>query len=313
MQKNDKILITGCQGMVGSALIKELRQLGYENVVGIDRDDCDLIDTNKTNILFAKIKPDYVFHIAAKVGGIYANDTQSAEFIYENLMIQCNVIHTAYIERVKKLIFCGSICIYPKLSPQPIKEECLLSGALEKTNIGYALAKITGVIMCQMYRKQHGCNFISVMPSNLYGPDDNFKLMDAHVLPTLIRKFHTAKINNNKSVEVWGTGIAKREFLYVKDAAQALIFLMNNYNDESPINIGTGKITSIKELAEIIKDVVKYDGEIVWNTEYTDGVLERTADISKISTLGWEAKIGLREGIEKTYQWYIYNYDFARR
>jgi GDP-L-fucose synthase len=252
-------------------------------------------------------KPEYVFLAAAKVGGIYANSTYPAEFIYDNLMIECNVIHASYQNKVRKLLFLGSSCIYPKLSPQPIKEEYLLSGYLEPTNEAYAIAKISGIELCKFYREQYGCDFISVMPTNLYGPNDNFHPENSHVLPALIRKFHEAKINNYDKVVVWGTGKARREFLYVDDLAEACIFLMKEYSGETHLNIGTGMDLEIKELAEIIKNIVNYKGEIVYDFLKPDGTPQKLLDVSKINKIGWKAKTDLLDGITKTYQWYVNN------
>lgn len=313
MQENEKILVTGGQGMSGAAVVKELVNLGYWNVVSVDRRECDLTNSNMVMDLFARLCPVYVFHLAAKVGGIHINDIKSGEFIYENLMMECNVIEASRIYGVKKLIFCGSACIYPKECPQPIKEEYLLTNYLEKTNIGYALAKIAGVIMCQMYRKQYGCNFISAMPTNLYGERDNFRLEDSHVMPALFNKFHYAKWRKKPTVTVWGTGTARREFLYVKDLAQALIFLMNTYDESDPINVGTGEDISIKELVELVKEITEYDGEIVWDSSYPDGTPVRRLDVTKINNLGWKAKVSLGEGMRKTYDWFFDNYKIVRK
>jgi GDP-L-fucose synthase len=313
MRTESKILVTGGEGMAGGAVTHRLRQVGYKNILSVDKDDCDLRNTEKVNAFFEKHRPEYVFHIAAKVGGIHANDNQSADFIYENLMMECNVIEAARKYEVKKLLFCGSACIYPKFAPQPIEEASLLSSSLEETNIGYAVAKIAGVIMCRMYRKQYGCNFISVMPTNLYGVGDNFHLMDSHVMPALIRKFYDAKMTNKSEVEVWGTGDPRREFLNVDDLADALVFLMLHYDGAEQINVGTGKDIPIKELVQIIKDVVGYEGMVVWNTTYPDGVYERRLDVSKINSLGWYAIVDLKEGIKATYDWFMSNYDFIRK
>jgi GDP-L-fucose synthase len=312
MEKNSRILVTGCQGMAGWALIRDLKIQRYTNVTGIDRVDCDLLYRDRVDVLFRLLKPEYVFHVAAKVGGIYANNTQSADFTYENLMIQNNVMEAAKDNYIKKLIFCGSACIYPKHAPQPIKEEYLLSGPLEETNKGYAIAKIAGVIMTQMYRKQYGCNFISAMPTNLYGIGDNFHPTDSHVMPALIRKFHDAKLFDKHYVEVWGTGTPKREFLYIDDLAQGLIFLMNNYDGEQHINIGTGKDIPITDLVSIIKNTIGFTGETRWSGSL-DGVLERRLDVTKINELGWKAKMPLEEGIAKTYRWYVNAYDSIRK
>jgi len=313
MNKNDKILITGAKGMVGPALVAELKRNGYDNFIAVGKTECDLMKEGQVNTLFNLIHPDYVFHLAARVGGIHANDVKSGEFIYQNLMIQCNVIEAARVHKVKKLIFCGSACIYPKSCPQPIKESYLLTGRLEKTNIGYALAKITGSVMCQLYRKQYGCNFITVMPTNLYGEGDNFHLTDSHVIPGLFNKFYNAKIKNEPTVEVWGTGIAKREFLYVGDFVKALIFLMNNYDDGSIINVGSGVDITIKDLANLIKSISGYEGAIVWDVNYPDGTRKRRLDVSKINELGWKTGTEFKEGLQKTYKWFVENYNSIRR
>lgn len=313
MENDSIILVTGCQGMTGSAVVRTLLEMGYKNVVGIDRNDCDLTIQDQVWKMFNKVHPDYVFHIAAKVGGINANNTQSADFIYENLMMQCNVIETSRLLSVKKLIFCGSACIYPKDTPMPIKEEYLLTGKMEQTNVAYAIAKIAGVIATQMYRKQYGCNFISAMPTNLYGIGDNFHLQDSHVLPALLRKFHEAKISNSPTVEIWGTGNPKREFLYVDDLADALIFLMNNYNGTSHINVGTGVDIPIREVIIMIANIVGYEGSVTWNTSYPDGVYERRLDVTEINGLGWKAKVNLLEGLTRTYDWFLKNYNYIRK
>jgi GDP-L-fucose synthase len=312
MNKDSRILVTGCQGMAGWALIRNLQKNGYSNVTGIDRVDCDLMYADRIQTLFRVIKPEYVFHVAAKVGGIFANDMKSADFTYENLMMQCNVIEAAKNNLVKKLLFCGSACIYPKHAPNPIPEEALLTGPLEETNKGYAIAKIAGVVMTQMYRKQYGCHFISAMPTNLYGIGDNFHATDSHVMPALLRRFHEAKIFDRPHVEVWGTGKPKREFLYIDDLAEGLIFLMTNYDEVQHINIGTGSDIPVTELVQIIKDTTGYRGEVKW-TGSLDGVLERRLDVTKINTLGWTAKTSLTEGIQKTYRWFINSYDTLRK
>jgi GDP-L-fucose synthase len=312
MNKDSRILVTGCQGMAGWALIRNLQVNGYTNVTGIDRVDCDLLYPDRVQTLFRLLKPEYIFHVAAKVGGIYANNTQSADFTYENLMIQCNVMEAAKDTFVKKLLFCGSACIYPKGAQNPITEEALLTGPLEETNKGYAVAKIAGVIMTQMYRKQYGCHFISAMPTNLYGIGDNFHPTDSHVMPALLRKFHEAKIFGRPEVEVWGTGKPRREFLYIDDFASGLVFLMNNYDEEQHINIGTGVDIPIYDLVNIIKETTGYEGEVKW-TGSLDGVLERRLDVSKINGLGWTAKMPLVNGINKTYRWFINSYDTLRK
>ena len=309
MESNSKILVTGADGMAGSAVVRELRKQGYNNIVAVDRREYNLIDTISVRNLFSKENPEYVFHIAAKVGGIQANNTQSADFIYENLMMQCNVIETTQMYQVKKLLFCGSACIYPKTTPMPIKEEYLLTGLLEETNKAYAIAKIAGVIMCQMYRKQYGCNFIAAMPTNLYGPGDNFNLNNSHVMPALLRKFYEA----SEKVEIWGSGKPRREFLYVDDLANALVFLMNKYNQPEPINVGTGIDVSIMELVELIKTTIGYKGQVVYNSDYPDGVFERRLDVSKLYNLGWVANTSLSVGVKQTWDWFIKNKDTIRR
>lgn len=313
MEKDALVLVTGAAGMGGSAVMLELIRQGFTGVMPIDKDVCDLTDTNQVNTLFSLLKPDYIFHLAAKVGGINANNTQSADFTYQNLMMECNVLQAAKLFKVKKLIFCGSACIYPKDTKMPIKEEYFLSGKLEETNKGYAIAKIAGVILCQMYRKQYGCDFISAMPTNLYGPRDNFHLTDSHVLPALLRKFHDAKIQNSPSVEIWGTGNTWREFLYVEDLAKALIFLMENYSEAEPINVGTGTDLRIQDLVKIISTVVDYQGEVKWNTTYPDGVYERRLDVSRINELGWKAEVDVATGIKKTYDWMVEKWNDIRK
>jgi len=313
MNKNDKILITGGKGMVGSILYEELLRLGYWNVISIGRNDCDLINSNMVMDLFDRVKPDYVFHLAARVGGINANNTMSGIFIYENLMIQCNVFEAARICNVRKLLFCGSVCVYPKECPQPIKEEYLMTSKLESTNSAYAVAKIAGIEMCKAYNKQYGSNFITVMPPNLYGEGDYFNPMNSHVIPGLFFKFNEAVMNKENMITVWGTGNVKREFLYVEDLVGALIFLMNTYDSSDHINIGSGKIISIKDLVNIIKDIFKYEGNILWDTSFPEGVKERVSDVSKINKLGWEAKTEIKEGLQKTYKWFMDNYQYIRK
>lgn len=308
MEKNAKIYIAGHRGLVGSAIKRKLEEQGYRNLIYFTSKELDLRDKNDVYNMFLKERPDYVFLAAAKVGGIYANSTYPAVFIYDNLLIQTNIIHSAKETNVKKLMFLGSSCIYPKFAPQPIKEEYLLQGELEPTNEPYAIAKIAGVKMCQAYNKQYGTNFISVMPTNLYGPNDNFDLKNSHVFPALLRKFHEAKIKNLPKVEVWGTGSPKREFLHVDDLADACLYLMNEYNENQIINIGTGKDLSIKELAHLIKKVIGYKGTINWNTSMPDGTPRKLLDIRKLTNLGWKPKIELEEGINKTYKWYLETY-----
>ncbi|HAS40578.1 MAG TPA: GDP-fucose synthetase [Microscillaceae bacterium] len=302
MNKDSKIYIAGHRGMVGSAILRKLQKEGFNNFVYSNSKDLDLRNQTAVADFFAKEKPEYVFLAAAKVGGIGANNTYRAEFLYDNLMIQSNVIHQSYVHGVKKLMFLGSSCIYPKMAPQPLKEDYLLTGSLEPTNEPYAVAKISGIKMCEEYRFQYDCNFISVMPTNLYGPNDNYDLKNSHVLPALLRKFHEAKENNAPSVEVWGTGSPLREFLHVDDLADACYFLMQHYNEKGFINIGTGTDVSIKELALIIKDVVGYEGELQFDVSKPDGTPRKLMDVDRLHKLGWKHTIELREGIERTYK-----------
>lgn len=304
MQKKSRIYVAGHRGLVGSAIVRELENKNYTNILKKTRKELNLMDQLATENFFKKENPEYVFCAAAKVGGIWANSNQKADFIYQNLQVQNNLINSAYKFGVKKLLFLGSSCIYPRQSPQPIKEEYFMTGPLEKTNDAYAIAKIAGITMCQSYNQQYGTNFISVMPTNLYGINDNFDLENAHVLPSLLRKFHEAKIKNQSKVEVWGTGAPMREFLFVDDLASAVVFLMNNYNDSEIINIGTGEDCTIKELAEMIKKVVGYKGEIYWNTKKPDGTPRKLLDVSKLNELGWKYKTDLKVGLKKTYEWY---------
>lgn len=305
MNKNSKIYVAGHKGLVGSAIVRNLQKKGYLNIIGRTHKELDL--TNQVNVrkFFEEERPEYVFLAAAKVGGINANNTYPADFIYENLMIQNNIIKAAHDFKVKKLLFLGSSCIYPKNSPQPIKEEYLLSGYLEPTNEAYALAKISGLKMCQFYKKQYGNNFISVMPTNLYGPNDNYDLETSHVLPALIRKFHEAKVNNSPYVEVWGSGKPLREFLHVDDMADACVFLMENYNGDEFFNVGTGKEVSIKELAEIIKEIVGYEGKIRFDKCKPDGTPRKLLDVSRLKKAGWSYKVELCEGVKNTYKDYL--------
>jgi len=305
MELNAKIFVAGHRGMVGSAIVRKLTELGYTNIITIAKNKCNLIDQLEVDNFFNKQKPDYVFLAAAKVGGIKANNEMKGDFIYENIMIQSNIIKASKDYNVKKLIFLGSSCIYPKMSPQPIKEEYLLTGSLEPTNDAYAIAKIAGIKMCQSFNQQYGTNFISVMPTNLYGPNDNYDLNNSHVLPAMIRKFHEAKLEGKDKVEIWGTGTPMREFLYVDDLADACIHLMLNYNDSEVVNIGTGVDITIKDLALTIKEVVEFQGDIYFNTDMPDGTPRKLLDVSKLKDLGWEYKISLREGIEKTYKDYV--------
>lgn len=302
MDKTSKIYIAGHRGMVGSAIYRALESLGYANIIVRTSKELDLRNQLAVAQFFATEKPDYVFLAAAKVGGIVANNTYRADFIYENIMIQNNVIHHAYLNGVKKLQFLGSSCIYPKLAPQPLKEEYLLTGLLEQTNEPYAIAKIAGIKMCDAYRAQYGCNFISVMPTNLYGPNDNYDLNNSHVLPALLRKFITAKKNGESSVTIWGTGSPLREFLHADDLAAACLFLMDNYNEEGAINIGVGEDISILDLAKLVKQIVGFEGEIITDTTKPDGTPRKLMDVTKLTNLGWEATISLQQGVKNVYQ-----------
>ena len=301
MNKEDKIYVAGHRGMVGSAIIRRLKREGFNNFILSTSKELDLRDQHAVNEFFATEKPAFVFLAAAKVGGIYANNKYRAEFIYDNLMIQSNIIHASYLFDVTKLLFLGSSCIYPKLSLQPLKEEYLLTGSLEHTNEPYAIAKIAGVKMCDAYRDQYGCDFISVMPTNLYGPNDNYDLQNSHVLPALIRKFHEAKLEDKPFVVLWGTGTPKREFLHADDLADACLFLMENYSKKGLVNIGVGEDISILDLALLIRDIVGYNGEIRHDLSKPDGTPRKLMDISKLRRLGWEAKIDLSDGVRKIY------------
>ena len=302
MNIQDKIYIAGHRGMVGSSIIRLLQKKGYTNIVTRTSKELDLRNQQAVNDFFAAEKPDYVVLAAAKVGGIVANNTYRAEFIYDNLMMEANIIHAAYVNKVTKLLFLGSSCIYPKLAPQPLKEEYLLQGYLEHTNQPYAIAKIAGIELCDSYRFQYGCNFISAMPTNLYGPNDNYDLEKSHVLPALLRKFITAKRNGATSVELWGTGAPKREFLHVDDLAAACYFLLENYNEKGLVNIGCGEDVSILELAQLVKKTVAFKGEIVFDTSKPDGTPRKLMDISKIKSFGWQPSISLEDGIASVYQ-----------
>ncbi|GAB4005659.1 GDP-L-fucose synthase [Spirosoma migulaei] len=293
--------------MVGSAITRKLQAEGYTTIITRTSSELDLRNQTAVADFFAQERPEYVFLAAAKVGGIMANNTYRAEFLYDNLMIESNIIHHAYQTGVKKLLFLGSSCIYPKLAPQPLKEEYLLSGFLESTNEPYAIAKITGIKLCESYRSQYGCDFISAMPTNLYGPNDNYDLQGSHVLPALIRKFHEAKINNQPTVEVWGTGSPMREFLHADDLADACFFLMEHYNDELFVNIGTGEDVTIKQVAELIKEIVGFEGELRWNTDKPDGTPRKLMDVSRLHNMGWKHKTELKEGLERTYQDFLAN------
>ena len=302
MEKDAKIYIAGHRGMVGSAILRKLQKEGYHHIVTRTSAELDLRNQQDVADFFAAEKPDYVFLAAAKVGGIVANNTYRADFLYENLQIQNNIIHSSYLNGVKKLMFLGSSCIYPKLAPQPLKEEYLLTGPLEPTNEPYAVAKIAGIKMCDAYRAQYGCNYISVMPTNLYGYNDNYHPENSHVLPALIRRFHEAKIQNLPDVTIWGTGSPKREFLFADDLAEACYYLMQNYDEEGLVNIGTGEDISIKDLALLVKDIIGYPGEIKFDTTRPDGTPRKLMDVTKLHSKGWKHTIELSEGIKLAYE-----------
>lgn len=302
MKKTDKVYVAGHRGMVGSAILRKLEAEGFTNIVCRTSAELDLRDQDAVNTFFASEKPDYVFLAAAKVGGILANNTYRGAFLYDNLMIQSNVIHAAYLNKVSKLMFLGSSCIYPKLAPQPLREDYLLTGQLESTNEPYAIAKIAGIKLCDAYRAQYGCNFISVMPTNLYGPNDNYDLNTSHVLPALVRKFHEAHLNGDRSVTIWGTGKPRREFLHADDLADACFFLMQEYNSDGLINIGTGEDLEIGELARMISDIVGYSGEIEHDHSKPDGTPRKLMDVSKLHALGWRHRINLEKGLKMVYE-----------
>ena len=308
MNKDSKIYVAGHRGLVGSAIVRNLEAKGYTNIIYRTHEELDLTNQADVQAFFKEEQPEYVILAAAKVGGIHANNTYPADFIYDNLMIQNNVIKAAHDYKVKKLLFLGSTCIYPKMAPQPIREEYLLTGALEETNEAYAVAKIAGLEMCKFFKRQYGDNFISCMPTNLYGPNDNFDLKSSHVLPALIRKFHEAKVNGSDTVEVWGTGTPLREFIYVDDMADACVFLMENYDGEQHVNIGTGEEVSIRQLAETVKEVVGFEGELVFNTDMPDGTPRKLTTVDKLHGLGWKHKVSLNEGIRLAYEWFLENY-----
>jgi len=312
LNKNDKIFVAGHRGLVGSAIVRNLQSKGYNNIVTRTHAELDLKDQAGVFEFFEKEKPDVVVLAAAKVGGINANNTAPAEFAYENMQIQCNVIHAAHVNKVKKLLFLGSTCIYPRMAPQPIPEDALLTGPLEETNEAYAIAKISGLEMCKFYKRQYGDDFISCMPTNLYGPYDNYDLSGSHVMPAMIRKFHEAKMGNEPSVELWGTGSPLREFLYVDDMADACVFLLENYSGEQHVNIGTGKELTIKELAETVKKTVGFEGEIIWNKDMPDGTPRKLTDVRKLHELGWIHKVDLDEGVKLAYDWFRENIAEAR-
>lgn len=305
LNKDSKIYVAGHNGLVGSAIVRSLKEKGYENIIKKTHRELDLTNQDDVEKFFQSEMPEIVILAAAKVGGIGANMKYPAEFLMENLQIQCNVIKSAFNNKIKKLVFLGSSCIYPKNAPQPLKEEYLMSGYLEPTNEGYAIAKIAGLKLCEFYNNQYGSNFISVMPCNLYGINDNFDLKTAHVVPSLIRRIHEAKVNNNPYVEIWGSGKQYRELMYVDDMADATVFMMENYNDSNFINIGTGKDNTIREIAEIIKEVVGYKGELKFDISKPDGMFRKVLDVSQLDKLGWKYKIELKEGIELTYNWFL--------
>ena len=308
MKSNSRIYVAGHRGLVGSAIIRSLKQRGFENLITRTHAELELMDAVAVKDFFEQAKPEYVFLAAAKVGGIHANSTYPADFMRENLIVQTNVIHESWRQGVVKLLFLGSSCIYPKLCPQPIKEEYLLSGELEKTNDAYALAKIAGIKTCQSYNQQHGTHFISAMPTNLYGVNDNFHPENSHVVPALIRRFHEAKLANVESISIWGTGTPRREFLHSGDLADAVLFLMENYDDSEIVNVGCGKDQTVKELAETIQEVVGYTGHLKFDSTRPDGPPQKILDISKINSLGWKPTISLREGLKQVYQWYTEQY-----
>jgi GDP-L-fucose synthase len=302
LEKESKIYVAGHRGMVGSAIVRKLTSLGYTNLLTRTSSELDLRNQQNVADFFEVEKPEYVFLAAAKVGGIVANNTYRADFLYENLAIQNNIIHGSFLNKVKKLMFLGSSCIYPKLAPQPLKESYLLSGYLEQTNEPYAIAKIAGIKMCEAYRAQYGCNFISVMPTNLYGTNDNYDLVNSHVLPAMIRKLHEAKEKGASEMTLWGTGSPMREFLHADDLAEACLFLMENYNESELVNIGTGEDVTIKNLADLVKQIIGFQGEIVWDTSKPDGTPRKLMDVSKLHGLGWHHKIALEDGIKLAYQ-----------
>lgn len=312
INKTDKIFVAGHRGLVGSAIVRNLESKGYKNIITRTHSELDLKEQQAVRDFFAKEKPDVVVLAAAKVGGINANNKYPAEFAYENMQIQCNVIHCAHLNGVKKLLFLGSTCIYPRLAPQPIPEGALLTGPLEETNEAYAIAKISGLKMCQFYKREYGDDFISCMPTNLYGPGDNYDLSGSHVMPAMIRKFHEAKVSGSETVELWGTGSPLREFLYVDDMADACVFLLENYSGEQHVNIGTGVEVTIRELAETVKDIVGFKGRIVWNSDMPDGTPRKLTDVTRLHALGWHHKVELKEGVKLAYEWFKDNADIAR-
>ena len=312
MNKTDKIYVAGHRGLVGSAIVRSLKAKGYENIIGRTHKELDLTNQQAVRDFFEQEKPDVVVLAAAKVGGINANNTTPADFAYENMQIQCNVIQCCHECKVQKLLFLGSTCIYPRMAPQPIPEDALLTGPLEETNEAYAIAKIAGLEMCKFYKRQYGDDFISCMPTNLYGPEDNYNLEGSHVMPAMIRKFHEAKVNGKSSVELWGSGTPYREFLYVDDMADACVFLLENYSGEQHVNIGTGKEVTIKELAETVQKVVGFTGEVVWNKDMPDGTPRKLTGVTKLHALGWTHKVELEEGVQLAYDWFKANVKDAR-
>jgi len=304
MDKQDKIYVAGHRGMAGSAIVRKLNEQGFENIIGKSSSALDLRNQQAVNSFFETEKPDYVFLAAARAGGIMANNTYRANFIYDNLMIESNIINASYVNKVKKLLFLGSSCIYPKMALQPMTEDALLTGLLEKTNEPYAVAKIAGIKLCEAYRDQYGCNFIAAMPTNLYGQGDKYHLKNSNVIPALLRKFHEAKLGNNSSVEIWGTGTPLREFMYVDDLASACVFLMQNYNEKLFINVGTGEEVSIKDLAMLVKEVTGFSGELKFDTSKPDGTPRKLMDSSRLHGLGWKSSISLKEGIKKAYEFF---------
>ncbi len=308
----DKIYVAGHRGLVGSAIVRSLKRSGYDNIIGRTHAELDLTDQAAVRAFFEAERPDVVVLAAAKVGGINANQSEPAEFAYQNMQIQCNVIKCCHDYKVKKLLFLGSTCIYPRMAPQPIPEDALLTGPLEITNEAYAIAKISGLKMCAYYKQQYGDDFISCMPTNLYGPYDNYDLSGSHVMPAMIRKFHEAKVNNAPTVELWGTGSPLREFLYSDDMADACVYLLEHYQGMTHVNIGTGKEVTIKELAELVKKTVGYEGEIVWNSDMPDGTPRKLTDVTKLHELGWTHKVELDEGVKLAYDWFRENIEEAR-
>jgi GDP-L-fucose synthase len=307
-----RVYVAGHRGMVGSAIVRALEAAGFYNILTRSSAELDLRDQAAVNAFFAETQPEYVFLAAARVGGILANDTYPADFLYDNLAIEANVIHAAYRQRVKKLLFLGSTCIYPRMAPQPLHEDALLTGPLEPTNEWYAVAKIAGIKLCQAYRRQHGCDFISAMPTNLYGPGDNYDLEQSHVIPAMLRKMHDAKQRGADTVTLWGTGTPLREFLHVDDLAHALLFLMQHYSGEAHVNVGVGKDLTIRELAEMVREVVGFEGDLVFDTSKPDGTPRKLVDTSRINALGWGAKKPLREGLEEAYAWFVDHHGEAR-